>query len=727
MSVLTDQIEKAIRRDAGVDVKMIAASNRDAPPDEVASDRQKAERLRFLRDSLGDPQEAMRAYERIIHGNEIQAINYLAKGARVAEAVARIAIKDGSGRTRGWGTGFLIAPGVLLTNNHVLPSAGHAMRSEAHFHFELDLLDRAIGPQVYALRPDQLFFTDEPLDFTVVAVAQRGENSDTPLDDFGFLPLIGETGKVADGEWLTVIQHPNGERKQVCVRENKLLKRTGDVLWYSTDTLGGSSGSPVFNNDWYVVALHHSGIPETRDGNIQTLSGQDYDPARDSESTIKWVANEGIRVSRIFDTLRAALPQHPLLQPMLKATPAYARLQLEAAVWVELPSDTPTATPSAQFDQENVMNAPRSSASRHVDLTLEIDADGEVRVSQVRARENESAMFMEARKSAVRELDAELPFDSDYDKREGFKPDFLGDDELKVNLPELSPALVKAAAKLLADENEYVLKYHNFSVVMHAKRRFAIYTAANLDAGNRYDMSRPADVWRMDPRISEKEQIGNFFYRNNKFDRGHLTRREDLEFGKTFKKALASAADTCHWTNCTPQHEKFNQNRQLWQGLERYILEETVARDGELHVQVFTGPLLDEDDPVYDAFPKVRYPVRFWKVVVALNTEGKLSATGYLLDQSEVIAQYGIEAAPEAPFGAFRTFQVRVAEIERLTGLKFTYGDGKALTARDPLNKTKRKLASHKPNVYESMVSNDLVPGYLPLDRLESLILDDKA
>jgi hypothetical protein len=64
------------------------------------------------------------------------------------------------------------------------------------------------------------------------------------------------------GEYLTIIQHPSGERKQVVVRENKLLKFDGDVLWYATDTVGGSSGSPVFNRFWQVVALHHRGVPK---------------------------------------------------------------------------------------------------------------------------------------------------------------------------------------------------------------------------------------------------------------------------------------------------------------------------------------------------------------------------------------------------------------------------------------------------------------------------------
>ena len=30
-------------------------------------------------------------------------------------------------------------------------------------------------------------------------------------------------------------------------------------LQYTTDTMPGSSGSPVFNDEWHVVAIHHAG------------------------------------------------------------------------------------------------------------------------------------------------------------------------------------------------------------------------------------------------------------------------------------------------------------------------------------------------------------------------------------------------------------------------------------------------------------------------------------
>jgi hypothetical protein len=60
------------------------------------------------------------------------------------------------------------------------------------------------------------------------------------------------------------------------------------------------------------------------------------------------------------------------------------------------------------------------------------------------------------------------------------------------------------------------------------------------------------------------------------------------------------------------------------------------------------------------------YPVQYWKIAAALNSAGELFATAYLASQADVIARLGIEA--DVPFSPFKLFQVKVSEIERLTG-----------------------------------------------------------
>ena len=101
------------------------------------------------------------------------------------------------------------------------------------------------------------------------------------------------------GECLNIIQHPNGELKQVALRENQLKDILPQFLHYHTDTAPGSSGSPVFNDQWELVALHHSGVPRTDgQGRYLTRDGAVWEPSM-GEQRIDWIANEGARVSQI--------------------------------------------------------------------------------------------------------------------------------------------------------------------------------------------------------------------------------------------------------------------------------------------------------------------------------------------------------------------------------------------------------------------------------------------
>ena len=50
-----------------------------------------------------------------------------------------------------------------------------------------------------------------------------------------------------------------GLLKQIAFTDNKVSAVFDDLVHYSTDTEPGSSGSPVFNQDWEIVGLHHRG------------------------------------------------------------------------------------------------------------------------------------------------------------------------------------------------------------------------------------------------------------------------------------------------------------------------------------------------------------------------------------------------------------------------------------------------------------------------------------
>ena len=235
--------------------------------------------------------------ERVLGANDLVGVAYLDVARSASRAVGRVVLKDTRGRTVGFGTGWLCSPRAILTNHHVLEDAATARLAVIEFNYELLPGGELATPVVLPLDPDTLFVTSETLDYSLVAV--RGDTS-----AYGWLPLIASVDKTVLGEALSIVQHPGGETKQIALRENRLIDMLPDFLHYETDTAPGSSGSPVFNDAWEVVALHHSGVPRT-DSQGRTLrrDGQPLQPS-DPDSAIDWIANEGVRVSRILNDLR---------------------------------------------------------------------------------------------------------------------------------------------------------------------------------------------------------------------------------------------------------------------------------------------------------------------------------------------------------------------------------------------------------------------------------------
>lgn len=237
---------------------------------------------------------AVQVIERILGKNDLMSVRYFELGLRVARSVGRIHVRTPKGS--GFGTGFLVSPQLVLTNNHVLENASITGDSRVEFDFQ-EGADGKLRTSIFMnFDPAAFFVTDKPLDFSLVAL--KGDVRH--LAKMGFNGLSAQEGKVIVGEYVSIIQHPSGERKQLALRENQIVDVLDDFLHYKTDTSPGSSGSPVFNDQWEVVALHHSGIPrKDSSGRMLTRDGKVWTAAM-GEHAIHWIANEGVRISRIL-------------------------------------------------------------------------------------------------------------------------------------------------------------------------------------------------------------------------------------------------------------------------------------------------------------------------------------------------------------------------------------------------------------------------------------------
>jgi len=246
--------------------------------------------------------------ERIVRAPNFLPAVFMEQGALRARAVCLIET-DGEGydRVRGkwYGTGFLVCGDILLTNHHVINSIETARNALCIFNFQLGPDGKPAETLAVRLDPDRLFVTSPlhgGLDYTFIAIDPAAARQ------FGCIPMVRSAFTVHPGDNANIVQHPEGRKKEVVLQENEVMQDTGVLLHYASDTQGGSSGSPVFNNRWQLIALHHASKPN--DGRLQPPSGA---PAPD-------FLNEGIKLSAIATDLERRA------QSPLEATAARAVL-----------------------------------------------------------------------------------------------------------------------------------------------------------------------------------------------------------------------------------------------------------------------------------------------------------------------------------------------------------------------------------------------------------------
>lgn len=262
----------------------------------------------------------------------------------------------------------------------------------------------------------------------------------------------------------------------------------------------------------------------------------------------------------------------------------------------------------------------------------------------------------------------------------GFDKDFLTTDNAvhQICLPSLKQEKIKdiAVTEKFVDG---IIPYLNFSLLLSKERKFAYYTATNID-GSQFQKVPRKDSWKLDPRLKGL-QWGYELYsaQNAGFDRGHLTKREDVQWGLTIGLAFKAAESTFYYSNSVPQHKELN--RDVWRSLEDYILHAETTKNS-FRVSVFTGPVLSENDPHFITEVNgvsVKLPVLFWKIVYFVKQDQSLYRVGFLMSQLRLLQTDQIIEELESDFSDDRflqfkeacTYQVNISLIESLTGLIF--------------------------------------------------------
>jgi endonuclease G len=561
------------------------------------------------------------------------------------------------------GTAFVVGPGLLMTNRHVArlftegigvrglvyragdaavdfkrevgsPEDDHSAYVEVesvamvHPYWDMALIRVAGLPAVH--RPLKLSVRppQDLVERDVVAVGYPGRDSRNDLD---------VQDRIFRRTYDVKRLQPGQARPRARIRS---FENVVDAMTHDSSTLGGNSGSAVVDvQTGEVVGLHFAGMYLRANYAVPT-----YELARDARVVEAGLTFAG-RVAPTDDW---------------------------ADAWGEVGSER---RPSAG---RPVVLADGNGTTWEIPIRVSVSIG-----SPSRAGAAPVAAEVEARRMQPPVIYPRLG------TRKGYRPDFLdlpGGEE--VPLPTLTAAGKRAAAEL--DDGVYELKYHKFSVVMHKKRRLALFTAANVDwrpESREVDGEVPTrkmlteipegtiEEWVTDRRISLEHQLPDVFFTKDRtaFDKGHLVRRDDVCWGarglsgdEKFRDIQKGNGDTYHTTNCSPQVKGFNQavGEDNWGDLEKMIQRETGAET----VILFAGPVLAEDDREFqgrDLNGEVWVPIpsRYWKVVVAAGDDGP-KAYGFVLEQDLSDVRFEEFAVPPEWRGSMRT-------IEEIEGMLF--------------------------------------------------------
>jgi hypothetical protein len=194
--------------------------------------------------------------EKVLGTTGVKTLTWYRTGLSRAESVARVC--DPSGSTVG--TAFLAAGESIsdrlpadelfaITNAHVISEADSAALypDEASLGFEAAGLDAVftIGDVIFSSPSNEL-------DVSVLRLQRRPPG----LSGLTFArrpPVLGEDARVY------VVGHPRGGGLSYSLQDNLMLDIEIPLLHYRAPTEPGSSGSPVFDDQWRLVAIHHAG------------------------------------------------------------------------------------------------------------------------------------------------------------------------------------------------------------------------------------------------------------------------------------------------------------------------------------------------------------------------------------------------------------------------------------------------------------------------------------
>lgn len=307
----------------------------------------------------------------------------------------------------------------------------------------------------------------------------------------------------------------------------------------------------------------------------------------------------------------------------------------------------------------------------------------------------------------------------------GYDPKFLSaaNPDLEVPLPSFSPAVASHILRGPQLSGGVWRDFLHFSIATNRTMRAPAVAALNIDQQHLVE-GLGGSGWGVDSEIGEASQLGEAYYAragdmDNPWDRGHLAMRANAAWGTDGDVAEAQAASDATFTfaNAALQHRNFN--RDEWQALETWVRD--LQATSNRRITSFSGP-------VWFHFPRSVTPPRhatalvpsaFFKVVCFVGEGETLQARAFLMTQDAS----ALRDSNSRHLYDFENYQVTVADIENLTGLRFPAKVAAAnpLLARATLETRQRLRISHVPERIEIGSPEEMIGP----DHLRDRFLDD--
>ncbi len=178
------------------------------------------------------------------------------------------------------GTGFLIAPDMILTNYHVIKKIKNKEENVKNFYIRFDyknvngiinlgemysLADNWLVAQSLDSNADNYSddtITPQPnqLDYAVLRLSKKTNR--------GYIAIPDDKPVYEPHTKINIMQHPQGDTLKESSGNILGVNANETRLFYTAETAKGSSGSPCFNVKWELIALHNSGIKGQRNAGI---------------------------------------------------------------------------------------------------------------------------------------------------------------------------------------------------------------------------------------------------------------------------------------------------------------------------------------------------------------------------------------------------------------------------------------------------------------------------